>query len=100
MTLQKESLSAAEAQNIAADTIDTLKSIRSVEKFKLFFQPLESLRIRLGCEEPLLPQKRKAPRHLEVGDKESYHSLTTEEYYRQQYFEALDFGYIQYSRTV
>ena len=37
MTLQTESLSAVEAQSIVADTIDTLKSIRSVEKFELFF---------------------------------------------------------------
>ena len=45
MTLQTESLSAAEAKSIAADTIDTLKSIRSVEKFELFFQLVELLRV-------------------------------------------------------
>ena len=90
MTLQTESLSAAEAQSIAADTIDTLKGIRSVEKFELFFHLIESLCTRLDCEEPVLPRKRKAPRHLEYGDGEGYHSLTIEEHYRQQYFEALD----------
>ena len=82
MALQTESLSAAEAQSIAADTISTLKGMRSVEKFKLFFQLVESLRITLGCEEPILPRKRKAPRHLEYGDKEGYHSPTIEEHYR------------------
>ena len=40
--------------------------------------------------ESVLPQKRKPPRHLQDGDGEGYHSLTTEERYRQQYFEALD----------
>ena len=55
MTLQTESLSAAEAQSTAADTIDTLKSIRSVEKFKLFFQLVELLCVRLDCEESVLP---------------------------------------------
>ena len=90
MTLQTESLSAAEAQGIAADTIDNLKSIRSVEKFELFFQLVELLRVRLDCEESVLPQKRKPPKHLQDGDGEGYHSLTTEEHYRQQYLEALD----------
>lgn len=54
MTLQTESLSAAEAQSIAADTVDTLKSMRSVEKFKLFFQLVESLCVKLECEKPIL----------------------------------------------
>ena len=58
MTLQTQSLSAAEAQSIAADTIDTLKGMRSDDKFKLFFQLVESLRVRLDCEEPVLPQKK------------------------------------------
>ena len=90
MILQTQSLSAAEAQSIAVDTIDTLKGIRSDEKFKLFFQLVESLRVRLDCEEPALPRKRKAPRHLEDGNEEAYHNFTTEEHYRIQYFEALD----------
>ena len=55
MTLQEESLSAAEAQSIAADTIDTLKGMRLVEKFELFFQLMESLHARLDCEELALP---------------------------------------------
>ena len=38
----------------------------------------------------MLPRKRKAPRHLEDGNEEAYHSFTTEEHYRIQYFEALD----------
>ena len=92
MTLQTESLFAAaaqsiaaEAQSIAADTIDTRKSIRSVEKFELFFQLVELLRVRLDCGESVLPRKRKPPKHLQHGDGEGYHSLTSEEHYRQQY---------------
>ena len=38
----------------------------------------------------MLPRKRKAPKHLEYGDGEGYHSLTTKEHYRTQYFEAID----------
>ena len=90
MILQTQSLFAAEAQSIAVDTISTLKGMRSDEKFKLFFQLEKSLRVRLDCEEPVLPRKRKAPRHLEDGNEEAYHSFTTEEHYRIQYFEALD----------
>ena len=89
-TLQTESLSAAEAQSITADTIDTLKSIRSVEKFELFFQLVELLSVRLDCGKSVLPRKRKPPKHLQDGDGEGYHSLTTEEHYHQQHFEALD----------
>ena len=89
MTLQTESLFAAEAQGIAADTIDTLKSIRSVEKLGLFFQLVELLRARLDCEESVFPQKRKPPKYLQDGYEEGYHSLTTDEHYCQQYFEAL-----------
>ena len=39
--------------------------------------------------EPLLPQKRKAPKQYEMGNGECYFSATVEEYYRQLYFEAL-----------
>ena len=49
MILQTQSLSAAEAQSIAVDTIDTLKGMRSDEKFILSFQLVESLRVRLDC---------------------------------------------------
>ena len=90
MTLQKESMSAAEAQEIAKLTVDTLKGIRNDDSFKLFFQLIEALCEKTDTEEPILPRKRKAPRHLEVGEGEGYHSSTIEEHYRQKYFEALD----------
>lgn len=56
MTLQTESLSAAEAQSIATDTIDTLKGMRTHEKFQLFFKLMDSLYIKTVCEEPVLPR--------------------------------------------
>ena len=43
MTLQKESMSAAKAQEIAKLTVDTLKGMRNDDAFMLFFQLLESL---------------------------------------------------------
>ena len=82
MTLQKESMSAAEAQEIAQLTVDV---------FKLFFQLVESIHEKTDTEEEAsLPRKCKAPRRLEVGKGENYHSATIEEHYRQKYFEALD----------
>ena len=83
-------MSAAEAQEIAKLTVDTLKGMRNDDAFKLFFQLVESIREKTDTEEASLPRKRKAPRRLEVEEGESYHSATIEEHYRQKYFEALD----------
>ena len=85
MTLQKESMSAAEAQEIAKLTVDTLKGMRNNDAFMLFFQLLESLHEKNDTEDATLPRKRKAPRHLEAGE-EGYHSATIEVHYRLQYF--------------
>ena len=90
MTLQKESMSAAEAQEIAKLTVDTLKGMRNDNLLMLFFQFLESLREKTDTEEVILPRRRKAPRHLEAEEGEGYHSATIEEDYRLKYFEALD----------
>ena len=82
-TLQKESLSAAEAQVIARQTVQTLKSIRNDEMFELFWKHLETLRERTDTREPVLPRKRRAPRHIEIGDADPHHFTTVEHYYRQ-----------------
>lgn len=89
-TLQHQSLSAAQAQDIAELTVKTLKGIRTDEAFELFFQLVECLRNRTDTEEPSLPRKRKAPKRLEVGDGDHYYSPTIQEHYRRQYFEAID----------
>ena len=44
MTLQKESMSAAEAEEIAKLTVDTLKGMINDNALMLFFRLLESLR--------------------------------------------------------
>ena len=89
-TLQKESLSAAEGQELAKLTLQSLKNMRSTDSFDLFFSLVEKVRHQTGCEEPVLPRKRKAPKHLEVGSSEGFHSASIQEYYHQLYFEALD----------
>ena len=88
-TLQTKSLSASEAQGIAKYTVQTLKGMRK-DMFELFFKHVEYLRERTDTEEPSLPRKRKAPKHIEVGEGDGYHSPTIEDHYRQCYFEALD----------
>ena len=64
--------------------------MRTDEAFKLFFQLLEHLSNGTDTGEPSLPRQRKAPKRLEVGDAEGYHSPTINEHYRRQYFEAID----------
>ena len=52
---------------------------------------MEQLRQRLAVSPPVLPRKRKAPKHLEVGDGAAFHPLTVEDCYRRQYFEVIDY---------
>ena len=61
-TLQHQSLSAAQAQDIVELTVKTLKGIRTDEAFEHFFQVVEHLRSLTETEEPTLPRKRKAPK--------------------------------------
>ena len=84
-TLQKQSLSAAEGQEIVRPTLQSLKNMRSADSFYMF----EKFSRKSRTKGPVLPQKRKALKHLEVGSAEWYHSASVQEYYRQLYFEAL-----------
>ena len=88
--LQRQSLSAAEAQDLAELTNDTLKSLRTDEAFDLFYQLVEHLSDSVGADGPTLPRTRKAPKRYEIGEGEGYHSPTVSEHYHQLYFEAID----------
>ena len=88
-TLQKQSLSAAEAQELAKLTNETLKNFRMDEVFELFFQLIECLSDKVGADGPTLPRKRKAPKCYEIGEG-GYHSPMVLDHYRQLYFEAID----------
>ena len=61
-TLQHQSLSAAQAQEIVELTVKTLNSIRTDEAFELFFEVVQRLQNQTETEEPTLPRKRKAPK--------------------------------------
>lgn len=60
-TLQKDSLSAAAAQNISKLTVTTLKKMRADEHFVLFFLSVLCLQEGNEINHPTLPRKRKAP---------------------------------------
>ena len=89
-TLQKQSLSAAEAQDVAKLNNETLKSFITDEAFELFYQLVERLSVNVGADGPTLPRKRKAPKRYEIGEGEGYHSPTVSEHYHRLYFEAID----------
>ena len=58
--------------------------------FKLFWEISVKQADELNIEEPVLPRKRRAPHHLEVGTSASIVPATPEDKYRSIYFEALD----------
>ena len=80
-TLQKQSLSAAEAQHIIALSVTTLEKMRTADNFSLFYKVVLNLQDHTGTDSPVLPRKRRASQHLEVGSSTGYHSSTVEELY-------------------
>ena len=90
MTLQKQSLSAAQGYKIAQLTIKRLQRIRTSESFKNFFETLKVLCSQFNVEAPVLPRKRRAPKRIKIGEGECYYVDDVEDYYRVQYFEAID----------
>ena len=89
-SLQKQAMSAAKGKAIADLTTRTLEGMRTEDSFDLFFKLAKSLHERVGTEPPALPRKRKAPLRHEIGSGEGLHSMTVEDHYRLQYYEALD----------
>ncbi len=69
------------------DNNTTLKSIRSVEMFKLFWQKTVKQADQLDIGQPALPN---APRCLEVGTSAGSSPTSPEDHYRAIYFEDVD----------
>ena len=78
-TLQGTRVSAAEGQEVARMTVQTLKSVRTAEKFTMFWAKVTEMASKLGVDEPELPRKRKTPQRFESGAGEGLN-----------FFEALD----------
>ena len=88
-TLQKGTLSAANAQHIASLTVTTLCKMRMDAEFQAFFAMIKSLCTSVGAEQPSLPRKRKVPRKIDNGNGDNYSIEAVEEHYRLRYFEAV-----------
>ena len=71
-------------------TNETLMSIRTDKAFVLLFETVKRDCDRLDTNQPTLPRKRKAPKRIEVGEGDGYHSPTVQDYFRMIYYEALD----------
>ena len=89
-TLQHKHLSAAEGQASADLSVKTLKKIRDDKSFDLFWAKVSVLVHKFDVHDPSLPRKHKCPRRYEEGNAEAEFSLSVKDYYRRQYFEALD----------
>ena len=64
-TLQHTSLSAAEGQQVAHMTVETLKSIRNDQSFNLFWEKVNHTASELDISEPQLPRHRRRPRRYD-----------------------------------
>ena len=89
-TLQHKHLSAAEGQASADLSVKTLEKIRDDKSFDLFWAKVSVLIQKFDVNDPSLPRKRKCPRRYEEGNAEAEFSVSVKDYYRRQYFEALD----------
>lgn len=89
-TLQKTEISAAEGQEVATMTLQTLKTLRSDTNFKLFWEKVTKMAEKEEVLEPEVPRRKKVPRTIDYGRAEGISAATPEDYFRQFYFEALD----------
>jgi len=83
-------MSAAEGQEIADMTVCTLQSIRSDEKFLLFWKLISHKASDLDIDQPVIPRQRKRPRRYEDGASEGDVVESVEDFYRRTYYEVLD----------
>ena len=88
--LHAPKLSASEGRQIAAMTVVTLQSLRNDSHFDMFWRGVELTRLSLDVEEPQMPRKRNVSRRFEDGTAEAVFFTDCQQYYRQQFYEALD----------
>ena len=89
-TLQSPKLSASEGQHVAEMTVRILQTLRNDTHFDLFWEKVEVVRKEFDVGEPQLPRKRRLPRRFDDGNAEPEFFSDCKQYYRQQYYEALD----------
>ena len=84
-------MSAVEGQSVANMSVKTLQTMRSDTQFDLFWAKVISSACELNINEPSLPRKRKLPSHYEPGISSPTFPETPKDYYRQIYFNSLDY---------
>ena len=89
-TLQHKTISAAEGQQVAQMTVQTLRSLRNEASFDLFWLKVNKIASDFGVGEPQLPRRRRVPRRYDDGQSEGDFHAEAKSLYRQQYFEAID----------
>ena len=90
-TLQSATITAAEGQSIASQTVTVLEKYRTDEAFQTFRAELEVTRANHSIDEPVHPKVRKRPARYETGNTSSHHvDQSPEEMYRRIYFQAMD----------
>ncbi|KAL5515243.1 hypothetical protein EMCRGX_G000382 [Ephydatia muelleri] len=91
--IQKKTLTASEAQRIAAMTVKTLSLLRNEAMWTMFWEKLKCQADGTHVSSPTLPRRRRAPLRLEdcIGGKAMpEYPETVDDHYRTIYFEALD----------
>ena len=91
-SLQDPKTSAAEGQEIAADTVRTLLKDRNEDSFDLFLNHTLMQQAKMDVNGPVLPRKRKTPTRFEQGSSVTYAFFESpKDFYRQKYYDAYDF---------
>ena len=78
-----------EAERLAAVTLSSLKEQRNNEQFNTIWEELLAKAVKFDCDEPSLPRRRKAPKHIDEANSTSHFNTTPEDMYRRYYFESL-----------
>ena len=97
--LQSQKMPAISGKKTADLTRKTVEGIRNDESFELFFQSVVGKsKNHKFIEEPTLQRKRRQPNYSILqyldgseANGKSYNSVSTQDYFRQIYFEALDY---------
>ena len=87
--LQAKRVFAVEGKKYVALTVGSLKDLRSDTKFDDFWAGVKRNAEELDVNEPVMPRKRKAPRHFDPASS-THADNSPEDLYRRYYFEVID----------
>ena len=89
-TLQSQSVSASEGQQVAEMVVKTLETLRNEQSYNMFWEKVNKASREYGTDEPKLPRKRKMPQRFQIGNDDGYFQQNAQSHYRQLYFQVLD----------